>query len=122
MDVLEESTRYHDISSQNMLNKNYRPLSKLVTGADSADWSCPPCKEKEEEYLQQRRVCLAQKVERYNKATERKSQILDGVRNLDLPYSPLDDIIDELGGPNKVAEITGRHHWLIKASSGNGVR
>ncbi|KAK1365814.1 putative Zinc finger, RING/FYVE/PHD-type, protein strawberry notch [Heracleum sosnowskyi] len=93
-----------------------------VTHAVSADWSCPPCKEKEEEYLHQRRVCLAQKVERYNKATERQSKLLDVVRDLDLPCSPLDDIIDQLGGPDKVAEITGRHYRLIKASSGNGVR
>ncbi|KAK1393918.1 Strawberry notch-like protein [Heracleum sosnowskyi] len=28
----------------------------------------------------------------------------------------------QLGGPDKLEEITGRHHWLIKASSGNGVR
>ncbi|KAK1393927.1 hypothetical protein POM88_012983 [Heracleum sosnowskyi] len=97
-------------------------VSKLVTGAD---WSCPPCKEKEEEYLQQRRVCLAQKVERYNKATERKSQILDGVRNLDLPYSPLDDIIDQLGdmclGTQRVLAwkwstcVKNKHSWMERS-------
>ncbi|KAK1397102.1 hypothetical protein POM88_006965 [Heracleum sosnowskyi] len=94
-----------------------------VTGTVSADWSCPSCKEKTEEYLQQRRVYyLSQKVERYNKATESKSQIFDVIHNLGLPYSPLDDIIDQLGGPDKVAEITGRRRKLFKESSGDSVR
>ncbi|KAK1374202.1 Protein strawberry notch like [Heracleum sosnowskyi] len=93
-----------------------------VTGSVSADWSCLSCKEKTEECLQQRRVYLAQKLERYDKATERKSHILDLIRSLELPLNPLDDIIVQLGGPEKVAEITGRRHRLVRASNGIAVR
>ncbi|KAK1388251.1 hypothetical protein POM88_016429 [Heracleum sosnowskyi] len=75
-------------------------------------WSCVSCKEKTEEYLQQRRVYLAQKLERYDEATERKSHILN----------PLDDVIVQLGGPYKVQEITGRRHRLVRASNGIAVR
>lgn len=45
-----------------------------VTEPVSADWSCLSCKEKTEEYLRRRRMYLAQRLERYDKATERKSQ------------------------------------------------
>ncbi|KAK1388244.1 hypothetical protein POM88_016422 [Heracleum sosnowskyi] len=83
-----------------------------VTGSVSADWSCVSCKEKTEEYLQQRRVYLAQKLERYDEATERKSHILN----------PLEDVIVQLGGPYKVHEITGRRHRLVRASNGIAVR
>uniref|UniRef100_A0A164XUU3 PHD-type domain-containing protein n=1 Tax=Daucus carota subsp. sativus TaxID=79200 RepID=A0A164XUU3_DAUCS len=92
-----------------------------VVGAVPADWSCHSCKEKTEEYLQNRRVYLAQLLEWYEKAEERKSQILDAVRSLDLPNNPLDDIIDQLGGPDKVAEITGRRRMLVRSSDGKGV-
>ncbi|XP_074372399.1 protein FORGETTER 1-like isoform X2 [Apium graveolens] len=93
-----------------------------LNGSLFADWSCLSCIEKTEESLQQRRGYLAQKLERYDKATERKSQILEVIRSLVLPLNPLDDIIVQLGGPDKVAEITGRHHRLIRESNGNAVR
>jgi len=48
-------------------------------------------------------------------------KILDIIRSLDLPNNPLDDIIDQLGGPDNVAEITGRRGMLIRASDGKGV-
>ncbi|KAK1384228.1 PHD-type domain-containing protein [Heracleum sosnowskyi] len=93
-----------------------------VTGSVSADWSCVSCKEKTEEYLQQRRVYLAQKLERYDEATERKSHILDLIHSLELSLNPLDDVIVQLGGPYKVAEITERRHRLVRASNGIAVR
>ncbi|KAJ0098751.1 hypothetical protein Patl1_19774 [Pistacia atlantica] len=57
----------------------------------------------------------------YEEALERKSQVLDIIRSLDLPNNPLDDIIDQLGGPDRVAEMTGRRGMLVRASSGKGV-
>nr|CAB3482436.1 unnamed protein product [Digitaria exilis] len=57
----------------------------------------------------------------YDAAMERKSKILDIIRSLDLPNNPLDDIIDQLGGPDNVAEITGRRGMLIRASNGKSV-
>ncbi|KAL8134766.1 hypothetical protein AgCh_009688 [Apium graveolens] len=97
-------------------------LDPPVTGPVSADWSCLSCSEKTEECIQQISVYLVQKVERYKKATERKSQILDKIHNLKLPYCPLDDIINQLGGPAKVAEITVRRRRLIKESSAESVK
>ncbi|KAK9077668.1 hypothetical protein SSX86_006005 [Deinandra increscens subsp. villosa] len=91
------------------------------TDVISSNWSCHSCKEKTEEYLQARHLYLAELLKRYEAATERKSKILDIVRTFDLPNNPLDDIIDQLGGPVNVAEITGRRGMLVRASNGKGV-
>ncbi|KAK9133843.1 hypothetical protein Scep_013371 [Stephania cephalantha] len=85
------------------------------------DWSCRSCKEKTDEYLQARRVYLAELLKRYEAAMERKSKILEIIRSLGLPNNPLDDLIDQLGGPDNVAEITGRRGMLVRASNGKGV-
>lgn len=84
-------------------------------------WSCYSCKEKTDEYMQARRAYIEELLKRYEQALQRKSNILDIIRSLDLPNNPLDDIIDQLGGPDKVAEITGRRGMLVRASSGKGV-
>ncbi|KAL2473580.1 RING/FYVE/PHD zinc finger superfamily protein [Forsythia ovata] len=85
------------------------------------DWSCHSCKEKTEEYLQARRAYVAELLKRYEAAVERKLKILEIIRSMDLPNNPLDDIIDQLGGPDKVSEITGRRGMLVRASGGKGV-
>ncbi|KAF5728143.1 protein strawberry notch 1 [Tripterygium wilfordii] len=93
------------------------PISDLV----SEDWSCHSCKEKTEEFLQARYAYVAELTKRYEAALERKTKILDIIRSLDLPNNPLDDIIDQLGGPDRVAEMTGRRGMFVRASSGKGV-
>ncbi|XP_065854274.1 protein FORGETTER 1 [Euphorbia lathyris] len=92
-----------------------------VTDLVAEDWSCYSCKEKTEEFLQARQAYLAELLKRYEAALGRKSKILEIVRSLDLPNNPLDDIIDQLGGPDKVAEMTGRRGMLVRASNGKGV-
>nr|GEX46630.1 protein FORGETTER 1 isoform X2 [Tanacetum cinerariifolium] len=92
-----------------------------VTDEISSSWSCHSCKEKTEEYLQARRIYLAELLRRYEAALDRKSKILDIIRTFDLPNNPLDDIIDQLGGPDNVSEITGRRGMLVRASNGKGV-
>ncbi|EOY14275.1 RING/FYVE/PHD zinc finger superfamily protein isoform 2, partial [Theobroma cacao] len=93
------------------------PITDLVP----EKWSCYSCKEKTDEYMQARRVYIEELLKRYEQALQRKSKILDIIRSLDLPNNPLDDIIDQLGGPDKVAEMTGRRGMLVRASSGKGV-
>ncbi|CAA6668669.1 unnamed protein product [Spirodela intermedia] len=87
----------------------------------SANWSCHSCKEKTDEYLQARHAYVAEMLKRYEAAKDRKLKILEIIRSLDLPNNPLDDIIDQLGGPENVAEITGRRGMLVRASGGKGV-
>ncbi|CAF2207531.1 unnamed protein product [Brassica napus] len=92
-----------------------------VTDLPSEAWICYSCKEKTEEYIQARRVYIAELQKRYEAALERKLKILEIIRSLNLPNNPLDDIVDQLGGPDKVAEITGRRGMLVRASNGKGV-
>ncbi len=44
----------------------------------------------------------------YRKACEKVKGWLDDVDALALPANPLDRLLNELGGPEKVAELTGR--------------
>lgn len=46
-----------------------------------------------------------------------KGMLLDFVDRIELPNSPLDDIIDQLGGPSKVAEMTGRSSRIVRLHS-----
>ncbi|XP_051128829.1 protein FORGETTER 1 isoform X2 [Andrographis paniculata] len=93
------------------------PVVEVVSG----DWSCHSCKEKTEEFLRARQAYYEELLKRYDGALKRKLEILEVIRSLDLPNNPLDDIIDQLGGPEKVAEITGRRGMLVRASGGKGV-
>ncbi|KAK4484955.1 hypothetical protein RD792_007560 [Penstemon davidsonii] len=93
------------------------PVVEVISG----DWSCHSCMEKTEEYLQARQAYYEELLKRYEGALERKLKVLEIIRSLDLPNNPLDDIIDQLGGPDKVAEITGRRGMLVRASGGKGV-
>ena len=43
-----------------------------------------------------------------------KKALLKEIRELRLPPNPLDDLIDQLGGPGKVAEMTGRASRWVK--------
>ncbi|KAH7423992.1 hypothetical protein KP509_12G084500 [Ceratopteris richardii] len=78
------------------------------------EWRCPSCDEAQRTYVGQLQA-------RYEKALERKHRCLDAIRSFDLPNNPLDDIIDQLGGPDSVAEITGRRGFLVRAANGKGV-
>ncbi|PIA37650.1 hypothetical protein AQUCO_03000300v1 [Aquilegia coerulea] len=93
------------------------PIIDMVT----ENWSCHSCKEKTDDFLQARRAYLAELLKRYEAAVERKAKILEIIRSLALPNNPLDDIIDQLGGPDNIAEMTGRRGMLVRASNGKGV-
>lgn len=93
------------------------PVVKMA----SDNWSCYSCTEKTNDYREARRNYLADLMKRYDDAMARKSKILELVRSLVLPNNPLDDIIDQLGGPDNVAEITGRRGMLVRALNGKGV-
>ena len=43
-----------------------------------------------------------------------KAMLLDHIKNMPLPKSPLDDLIDQLGGPGCVAEMTGRRSRVVR--------
>ena len=47
-----------------------------------------------------------------------KEELLKGIRGLSLPPNPLDDLIDQLGGPARVAEMTGRSVRWVKGRAG----
>ncbi|KNA16468.1 hypothetical protein SOVF_088760 isoform A [Spinacia oleracea] len=87
----------------------------------SEEWTCNSCQQKTDEYLQAQRAYVEELTKRYEEAVERKMKIMEIIRSLDLPNNPLDDIIDQLGGPDNVAEITGRRGMLVRASCGKGV-
>jgi len=44
-----------------------------------------------------------------------KKELIAEIKALDLPSNPLDDLIDRLGGPSRVAEMTGRKTRWVKS-------
>ncbi|KAH7839686.1 hypothetical protein Vadar_007346 [Vaccinium darrowii] len=92
-----------------------------VIDAVSSDFPCQSGHGKQDEYLQGRNAPFSELLKRYEGALERRSNILDVIRSLELPDNPLDNIIDQLGGPCNVAEITGRRGRLVRNSDGKGV-
>ena len=56
--------------------------------------------------------------ERYNLALAERVAFNGRVDALKLPGNPLDSIIDALGGPEKVAELTGRKERLVRQKDG----
>ncbi|XP_057454431.1 protein FORGETTER 1-like [Lotus japonicus] len=92
------------------------PICDLVL----KEWLCHLCKEKTEDYLPGRPAYIELK-NRYDTVLEWKTKLLEMIRALDLPNNPLDDIMDQLGGPDKVAEMTGRKGVLVRDPSGKGV-
>ncbi|CAD7698075.1 unnamed protein product [Ostreobium quekettii] len=51
-------------------------------------------------------------------AMERKKKLLETVERIEMPVNPLDELIDQLGGPSKVAEMTGRKCRLVRNKDG----
>jgi hypothetical protein len=51
-----------------------------------------------------------------------KQWITDKIMAMTFPATPLDDLIDRLGGPDIVAEMTGRRQRLVRVGSGGGGR
>ena len=64
-------------------------------------------------------MCIAERVDHkrkanYRRAAEKVKGWLDTVDSLSLPPNPLDRLLNELGGPDQVAELTGRKSRQVK--------
>eukprot|EP00984_Skeletonema_dohrnii_P005973 scaffold2118_cov125-Skeletonema_dohrnii-CCMP3373.AAC.2 len=88
-------------------------LKKKKTPSQSIAWNEIPLDSDETN------MCLSDRIEykrkaNYRRAAEKVKGWLDTVDNLSLPANPLDRLLNELGGPDQVAELTGRKSRQIK--------
>ena len=58
-------------------------------------------------------------IELYNSTMKMRQNLLETLESLDLPSNPIDEIIDSLGGPDQVAEMTGRSGRLVNDKNTN---
>ena len=88
-------------------------LKKKKTPSQTIAWNEIPLDSDEEN------MCLADRIEyrrkvNYRRAAEKVAGWLNTVDKLSLPANPLDRLLNELGGPDQVAELTGRKSRQIK--------
>ncbi|XP_024532194.1 protein FORGETTER 1 [Selaginella moellendorffii] len=100
---------------------HYQCLPTSIAETAEPKWLCPPCADELREIRQARKLYFSELRRRHAEAKSRKMAALEVIRSLDFPNNPLDDIIDQLGGPDCVAEMTGRRGMLVRASNGKGV-
>lgn len=81
-------------------------------------WFCLFCKHCQETDKNYKNTYLNH-IEFYNKIKSSKDLLLSDVEKMTLPQNPLDVLIDEMGGIDKVAEMTGRTSRLIKVKVSN---
>eukprot|EP01044_Picomonas_judraskeda_P009193 COSAG03_NODE_1103_length_4811_cov_1.804542_1_plen_936_part_00 len=74
-------------------------------------------RQKTEEENAKREAAIAAARDAYLQALAKKSALLEEARQLALPANPLDELIDQLGGVNKVAEMTGRSGRFVRVST-----
>ena len=60
--------------------------------------------------------------ETYNRILNMRDGFLSRVEDLDLPGNPLDLLIDQLGGTDSVAELTGRKTRMVRTEDGTGFK
>lgn len=70
--------------------------------------------------IQAAQVQQPEKQQVVQEASELRAKLLQRVAALKLPPNFLDQLIDALGGPKKVAEMTGRRGRVVRDSRGHG--
>eukprot|EP00898_Chlorokybus_atmophyticus_P004114 jgi/Chlat1/4703/Chrsp3S00444 len=77
-------------------------------------WLCPDCQVQDAYAARAKEEYNLALQQRHEAAQARKAELLRVARTLQLPHNPLDLIIDQLGGPDAVAEMTGRKGLLVR--------
>ncbi|EFN59033.1 hypothetical protein CHLNCDRAFT_137726 [Chlorella variabilis] len=114
--------------------EEYDPIAKRASATSSSSSGSSGSEDEalnmqqKEQRRQQRRMAAELKAARleqaaaaYQAALKRKAVVMAAVQQLELPSNPLDTLIDQLGGPAKVAEMTGRKGRLVRSKSSGGV-
>ena len=107
-----------DDDDEEMVKNEMKEMEIREDGGQDASKTKKDAKTDAEKTAEARNRLLLELLAVQTQLDSMKTAILKEVNAIQLPYNPLDELIDQLGGESKVAEMTGRMYRVLRHHPG----